>query len=737
MKIVGSYTDPQCFAFLMTPVADYNLFTYLQNVKLVQSPALRTFFGCLTNAIAYLHSVRIQHMDIKPENILIKDGIIYVADFGAANDWSTKERSTTWAAAPRTPRYMPPEIARDPHAPRNYATDMWSLGVVFLEMMTVLRGQSIKNFRQHLTGQGTKHQYVYANAPATRSWFEVLRQNDGPDYDNEPLTWIKDMIEADPLNRPTAVALSKQVLGSTSYTQFCCFSCTYHTEIRNQPFPNPYDEYASEDLQDCLSEIEYNESWNQNMPDGDRIPDALAHASESYSIESWLGVESSQEFEDDPSTTEFSGVSYDVESDSSTEIAALRTTVLSDQMSRRLLNFNFVETGTHQPSIETLQGKGDEILEEAALYDVVSDVSESDNSECTVRPLDLPDGLSFEDELDGDPPVSPLLNELATNYLENISTHSSLMDGNALDDVCEIPSRSPYASESPISYQAIEHASGEIFNNPRLEALSCVPPEEKVEETPTLLEFLSQKTVNTPRLGPNTSLESTLSSTLKQARPSTLVENTVNQGTLDILKKPEVVKERPRFIDYRPEVTAPLTLENLEKLPNAKKSTNSAVDEEVERTFEKEPHAAPDNKMRPAIETKATRIPKLFRRPAPTVSAKTYMEEVYQAESSAATSVISRRTKSKLSGGNLGYLDKTYKYLSYSAKEGSAAAVNRCLEMKCNPGTKVRLCQIISRVTILNYARLIRGLSPYSTLSAAELKSIPSVSELCLLTMQM
>ena len=64
----------------MTPVADGNLLAYLQDRKQIQLPVLRTFFGCLTNAIAYLHSVRIQHMDIKPENILIKDGTIYVAD---------------------------------------------------------------------------------------------------------------------------------------------------------------------------------------------------------------------------------------------------------------------------------------------------------------------------------------------------------------------------------------------------------------------------------------------------------------------------------------------------------------------------------------------------------------------------------------------------------------------------------------------------------------------------------
>lgn len=196
VEIVGSYTDEQCYAFLMKPVADCNLHTYLSKMKANLFPTLRTFFGCLAEAVAYLHFQKIHHMDIKPQNILINEGEIYLADFGAAHDWTGKERSTTWASMPRTISYCPPEVGRDPNAPRNYATDIWSLGVVFLEMVTVLRNGKLKAFRAFLTQHGTKHQFVWGNAPATYKWLEILRQSDaGPECDNEPLSWVKDMLE--------------------------------------------------------------------------------------------------------------------------------------------------------------------------------------------------------------------------------------------------------------------------------------------------------------------------------------------------------------------------------------------------------------------------------------------------------------------------------------------------------------------------------------------------------------
>lgn len=43
------------------------------------------------SAIQYMHSRNVVHLDIKPENILLKDGNFYLADFGLAKNLNCKQ----------------------------------------------------------------------------------------------------------------------------------------------------------------------------------------------------------------------------------------------------------------------------------------------------------------------------------------------------------------------------------------------------------------------------------------------------------------------------------------------------------------------------------------------------------------------------------------------------------------------------------------------------------------------
>lgn len=73
---------------------------------------LRSFFGCLATAVAYLHAHKIRHKDIKPGNILVKDGRALLTDFGTSHNWSDDTKSSSsGTVAVLTKRYCAPEVA--------------------------------------------------------------------------------------------------------------------------------------------------------------------------------------------------------------------------------------------------------------------------------------------------------------------------------------------------------------------------------------------------------------------------------------------------------------------------------------------------------------------------------------------------------------------------------------------------------------------------------------------------
>jgi len=85
----------------------------------------------VASALAYAHSQRVMHRDVKPENVLIfPDGRAVLADFGLSRFAKTLGRTYTEAG---TLGYMAPEQA---YGRPIYASDIFSLGVIAYELLT-------------------------------------------------------------------------------------------------------------------------------------------------------------------------------------------------------------------------------------------------------------------------------------------------------------------------------------------------------------------------------------------------------------------------------------------------------------------------------------------------------------------------------------------------------------------------------------------------------------------------
>ena len=315
----------------MDPVADRDLASYLEAVPLERMPTLRCFFGCLATATVYLHSHKVFHLDIKPQNILIKGNKVYMADFGAAHDRSGRDRSTTWSSNQRTTAYMPPERDLDPHAPTNYATDIWSLGVVFLEMLTVLRGSRPEQFWDHLKQKGTQHPFPYKNPTGTISWLEVLRQGKGPDYDNIPQSWIKDMLVKDNTRRPYAKQLRDLTLEAVGFCGFCC-SVVEQDDGAHDHFDTEQEErnieFAYRELEDDFEEL----------TDADQGASA-----KDQSIQSWIQRTEVATARATEIGEETEGFEFDIEDDDDLTVdAADRSQGHTRPSSQRLSTFDFL-----------------------------------------------------------------------------------------------------------------------------------------------------------------------------------------------------------------------------------------------------------------------------------------------------------------------------------------------------------------------------------------------------------
>jgi serine/threonine protein kinase len=169
IKVLGCYQERRgssSFAIcaLLHPSGDDDLGVFLHERcanslhKSVYHTWILEWFLCLASALEYMHSEGIHHEDIKPSNIIHRNGTVFLTDFSSSRRLEIGHDTSTASPAMASRLFAAPEAFCDDAGNlqrHGSKTDVFSLGLVFLEMYVVMCGSSIEVLQHFLFGEGT------------------------------------------------------------------------------------------------------------------------------------------------------------------------------------------------------------------------------------------------------------------------------------------------------------------------------------------------------------------------------------------------------------------------------------------------------------------------------------------------------------------------------------------------------------------------------------------------------
>ena len=228
--LLWSKDDEATCSIYMQPVADCDLRYFLEQCVEEDYPEatlkqITPWFGCLLDTLSYAHGLKIVHQDIKPNNILVKDQQVYLADFGLAKDFSFRSTSKTSSnLVCGTPVYRAPEVR--PGTPRGPLADVFALGCVFSEMLTVRSRRSLddyQEYREAIDNEGGMYAFR-ANLPKVNEWLKQFNQNG--DSDSETLVWQIGLMLKEDASRRSGAQDGRDFLKSQKHSP--TFFCSLH-----------------------------------------------------------------------------------------------------------------------------------------------------------------------------------------------------------------------------------------------------------------------------------------------------------------------------------------------------------------------------------------------------------------------------------------------------------------------------------------------------------------------------
>ncbi|EGT37754.1 hypothetical protein CAEBREN_07973 [Caenorhabditis brenneri] len=132
VKFFGMQESPIAITMVLELVPG-SLHSILKNVTAVQ---VQKIFRQLVDGVEFLHSNLVAHCDLSLKNLLISNGDVKIADFGRAKKLAEENQEFLSTECRGTPKFCAPEICgRDPVSVKPFPLDVWSCGVVLMQLI--------------------------------------------------------------------------------------------------------------------------------------------------------------------------------------------------------------------------------------------------------------------------------------------------------------------------------------------------------------------------------------------------------------------------------------------------------------------------------------------------------------------------------------------------------------------------------------------------------------------------
>ncbi|XP_044511918.1 mitogen-activated protein kinase kinase kinase 5-like isoform X2 [Mangifera indica] len=152
IRVLQQLKHPNIVQYYGSEVVDDHFYIYLEYIHPGSiNKYVREHFGAITESIvrnftrhilsglAYLHSTRTIHRDIKGANLLVDAfGVVKLTDFGMAKHLTGLSYELSLKGSPywMAPEVMQSVMQKDAHSNLALAVDIWSLGCTVIEMLT-------------------------------------------------------------------------------------------------------------------------------------------------------------------------------------------------------------------------------------------------------------------------------------------------------------------------------------------------------------------------------------------------------------------------------------------------------------------------------------------------------------------------------------------------------------------------------------------------------------------------